>query len=64
MGLDGSLTEAKRWVKSGQTLLSATPHEIDKELNIKVLIIYCLFINLIIIYFFFKKVQFLECLAS
>ncbi|XP_073996386.1 liprin-beta 1 isoform X3 [Rhodnius prolixus] len=35
MGLDGSLTEAKRWVKSGQTLLSATPHEIDKELNIK-----------------------------
>uniref|UniRef100_A0A0K8T2K7 SAM domain-containing protein n=1 Tax=Lygus hesperus TaxID=30085 RepID=A0A0K8T2K7_LYGHE len=35
MGLDSSVPEARRWVKSGQMLLTATPHEIDKELNVK-----------------------------
>ncbi|XP_014255001.1 liprin-beta-1 isoform X4 [Cimex lectularius] len=35
MGLENSLQDARRWVKTGQVLLSATPQEIDKELNIK-----------------------------
>nr|XP_014283461.1 liprin-beta-1 isoform X4 [Halyomorpha halys] len=35
IGLDSSIPEARRWIKSGSSLLSATPHEIDKELNIK-----------------------------
>ena len=35
MGLDTSIPDARRFIKSGSSLLSATPHEIDKELNIK-----------------------------
>lgn len=36
MGLESSIPEARLWIKSGSSLLSATPQEIDKELNIKV----------------------------
>lgn len=36
LGLDSSVPEARRWVKSGQMLLTASSHEIDKELNVKV----------------------------
>ena len=36
LGLENSVSDAKRWVKSGAMLLAASHHEIDKELNIKV----------------------------
>lgn len=36
LGLESSVTEARRWAKGGAALLAASPQEIDKELNIKV----------------------------
>ncbi|KAL1115971.1 hypothetical protein AAG570_005466, partial [Ranatra chinensis] len=36
LGLECCVTqEARNWIKSGSTLLSAPPHEVDKELNVK-----------------------------
>lgn len=35
MGLDAYLTEAKKWIKNGVHLISASPHDLEKELGIK-----------------------------
>ena len=36
LGLGIYANEVKRWVKSGQQLLDATPQELEKELGVKV----------------------------
>jgi hypothetical protein len=51
IGLGIYAGDVKRWVKTGQQLLDASPHELEKELGVKV------------VYYWLMKLLLLACLG-